>query len=246
MQPQESITESIASAVSAGKLALVERTLRDAEAARRREEDWQAQVADKWAPHLATLTAALPQWAHPFVVAPTYEYVLYRYGNGDNYYLPVAIRLPNLADIFAYIVKDDVYFAVARPGRDEDGAPALLPDDAEVAERYLNEVLILEQNFAVAVMTAKESFDQHTRMLDSWEQRPAVLREPAPDPVPLRQRLDAIDTAGEVVDLLEAAGNTPAEQGVLWGMLSIATELRGIRIAVEDIAAALLADETEA
>lgn len=244
MQPQESITESIASAVSAGKLALVERTLRDAEAARRREEDWQAQVADKWAPHLATLTAALPQWAHRYVVAPTYKYGR---ASSDGYvYCPVAITLPNLAAIFAYVIKGDVYFAVARPAREEHGAPVLLPDDAEVAERYLNEVLSLEQDFAVAVMTAKDNFDQYTRMLDSWEQRPAVLRDPAPDPVPLRQCLDAIDTAGEVVDLLEAVGNTPAERGMLWGMLSIATELRGIRIAVEDIAAALLADETEA
>lgn len=241
MQPQESITRRIAEMVDAGRQAAVQRKLREADAALKRQEESQARCAEQWAPHLAALTACLPEWTHAYIVQPTYEYATSFSGYGPEF-RPVAIHLPKLAVIFAYVLKGDVHYYATQPGRDEDGKPMLgLPYEAEVASRYAHEILVLETDFAIAMMAAKESFDQYTRMLDSWEHTPAP--EPKTEPVPLRQRLDGIDTAGEVVSLLESASNTPAERGILWGMLSIATELRGIRIAVEDIAAALLQNE---
>jgi hypothetical protein len=66
------------------------------------------------------------------------------------------------------------------------------------------------------------------------------IAEPTPEPIPLRQRLPITDPAEYLVDILDGMKDMmTVDAAPLWSALMLGMELRGIRTALEDIAAAL-------
>lgn len=56
---------------------------------------------------------------------------------------------------------------------------------------------------------------------------------------PLAARLDVVDAAAQLANILENLTHTGSEAGALWAALALHNDLVGIRTALEDIAAAL-------
>ena len=235
MNAQNSITEHIAATIAAGRQAEAERKRQAELAAAQAEAKRKHDLALDWTPKMELLCSALPDWALDFVVDPDQEYSRYMGFDEGNGFAPINIVIPHLAPIAAYVFNGDIYYVAATPQRDEDGMPCL----AQLTYRRNKYELHGETDFAVAVMKAKEAWDRYTTMLDKWAgaQREAV---PQPAPIPLRQRLAVTDPAEYLVSILDSMPDmTVPETAPLWSALMLGMELRGIRSALEDIAAAL-------
>ena len=240
MNAQESITERIAEAVAAGRQIEAERQQQVANAAARCEEDRKRKLDEQWAPHLDMLRNALPDWAVPYVLAPDQEYDHFAsYEDGGAQYAPITIAIPHLAPIAAYVYQSAIYYRAAAPVRDEDGMLCLVPHTGTRNKWEFDRDS--ETDFAVAVMHAKAAWDRFGQMIEKWEvaQREADTAEPAPERIPLRERIPAIVASEELVAILDKMEGTP-EAAHLWGWLMVGWELRHIRIALEDMASALM------
>lgn len=239
MNAQISITERITKTIAAGRQVEEERKRQAALAATQAEAKLKHELALEWAPHMETLCTALPDWVLPYVVDPEQEYSRYIGFDEGNGYAPISIVVPYLAPIAAYVYQGRIYYAVAKPQRDEDGIPCLAQ---LVYRRNKYELHDGETDFAIAVMQAKEAWDRYTTMLDAWEaaQREAQTAEPVEERIPLLQRLPSVEPAEYLVNILDSMPDmTTVDAAPLWSALMLGMELRGIRSALEDIAAAL-------
>lgn len=249
MNAQESITQRIAETVAAARQIEAERKQLAADVAAMQDAQQKKKLAQEWAPHLATLCNALPDWAVPYVMDPDQEYDrIASYEDGGAQYTPITIDIPHLAPIAAYVYQGAIGYYVAKPQRDEDDFPCLVPI---TRQRNKWELESGETDFAIAVMQAKAAWDSFGQMIEKWEaaQRAADTAEPAPERIPLRKRIHTMVASEELVAILDKLEGTP-QAAHLWGWLMVGWELRHIRIALEDMAAALLepveepADET--
>ena len=239
MNAEISITERIAETIAQAQETEAERRRQAELVAKQAEAKRQHELRLEWAPQMEQLCSVLPEWALPYVDEPDQEYTRYIGFDEGSGYAPVNIIIPNLAPIAAYVFKDHIFYAVATPQRDEDGVPCL----AQLTyRRNKYEVQDGEADFAIAVMKAKEAWDRYTTMAEKWEaaQREAQTAEPAPAPIPLRQLLPVTDPAEYLVNMLDGMTDmTSPAAAPLWSALMLGMELRGIRSALEDIAAAL-------
>ena len=238
MNAEISITERIATTIAAGQETVAERKRQAEWAAEQAEAKRKEDLALDWPPHMETLCSALPEWALPYVVEPDQDYSRYMGFDEGNGFAPISIVIPNLAPIAAYVYDGRIYYAAATPQRDEDGVPCL----AQLTyRRNKYELQDGDHDFAVAVLKAKDAWDRYTTMLDKWEaaqQAPAA--EPQPAPIPLRKRLPVTDPAEYLVNILDSMPDmTAPEAAPLWAALMLGMELREMRNALDDIAAAL-------
>lgn len=240
MNAEISISERIAETIAQAQEAEAERKRQAELAAAQAEAKRQHELRLGWAPQMERLCSALPEWALTYVVDPDQEYERndYDYDRYITRYAPISIVIPNLAPIAAYVYGERIYFDVATPQRDEDGVPCL----AQVSYlRNANNIDSGETDFGVAVMKAKEAWDRYTTMAAKWEAN-THERVPEPEPTnePLRARLSSTDPAAYLVNILDGMPDmTYPESAPIWSALMLGMELRGIRSALEDIAAAL-------
>ena len=241
MNAEISITDHIAAAINVANTVQALRKQRAAEAAAEAEAERKRKLTAEWEPHMETLCTALPEWALPYVVAPECEYERndYEYDRYVTRYAPISIVVPHLAPIAAYVYRGCIYFDVATPQRDEDGVPCL----AQVTYwRNHHNIDSGETDFAIAILRAKDAWDRYTTMLDHYEAKCSETAQPqaAPAPIPLRARLPVTDPAEYLVTMLDSMDDmTELDAAPLWSALMLGMELRGIRSALEDIAAAL-------
>lgn len=236
MNAEISITERIAETIAQAQEAEAERKRQAALSAAQAEAQRQHELRLEWAPQMERLCSALPEWALPYVVDPDQEYSHYLGFDEGNGYAPISIVIPNLAPIAAYVYQDVVHYAAATPQRDEDGVPCL----AQLTYyRNKYEIQDSETDFGVIVMKAKDAWDRYTLLAEKFEAAQKA-EDSTPAPIPLRQRLPVTDPAEYLVGILDGMPDmTVPESAPLWTALMVGMELRGIRSALEDIAAAL-------
>lgn len=227
------MTDNIMAAVTRGRARIA---ASQAEAAARvaaedaaRDEDWQTFLANLHG-------AGLPDWALEYVQRPDYgdwEPRSQRRHSGR-----VIIALPGCAPLWVHLAG-----SLGIVGYEGLDPLRVLYEDVSGEWFVDHDWRNLGSDFDLAVAQVAEWGGSYDAMTTEAARRNTERLTPRPVPTrtPLRQQLASLDPAAKLLDILDDLDHGDLASAPLWAALSIGTELRGIRTALEGIAAALAA-----
>lgn len=246
----DEIAARIAEAAKAGKAIRAQRDAAAEEASRKSAIAEHAKLMDGWDKPLTLIYQVVPEWAHAYIIEPSEPYV--EYGDHDLTYGWVEIALPGCTTIRAWAV-DSVIFEASNAKMYFDEEFCGIWYAANMATHYRRTVWSIEtgeSDFAVAVETAHDNYLLLLELRAEAERRNAEAAQPSPvaDPKPVQIEIPH-DPAAKVLAAiaeLDLDAGTTFERGLLYGLITIAAELRAIRDGIDDIAAVVVANDPKA
>ncbi len=235
----------------AGREEMRQRAEAEARSKAEQEQQWLAKLDSAWSPLVAAAKDVLPEWMHEYLRWDnlTYPNSIDRWLELD---LPECLPIDMWPD-FNWPDPVKVLFVVPDviPWQDDDNERQVAVDcDRRTAERY--------PTLEVAVAYAHDRYGQYLEACAEAERHNAemhaadaskVAAEPAPvAPKPAQIEIPH-DPAAKVLSAiaeLDLDLDTVFERGLLYGLITIALELRAICGGIDDIAAVVVANDPKA
>ncbi len=244
----DEITARIAEAITAANAVRAQRDAAAEEACRQQAMQAHAKLLEGWDRPLTLIYQAVPEWAHAYVNEPSEPH----YKSGDDYnstYGWVEIALPGCTTIRAWADQVVTFEAGQAELECED-----MYDTWYATVHFSNyrrsswSMHDGERDFVVAVETAHHNHLMLLEFQAEAERRNAAMSAPAapvaaPKPVLVEIPHDPAAKVLACIAELDLDGSTTFERGLLYGLITLAAELRAIRGGIDDIAAVVVAND---